>query len=268
MIDWTAKEPGEVEAYSHDFASELAAGETVTGHSVTAVGVTKDSDALNGSTVEVTLSGGTLGTLARVTISATTSTGRTLEEIAALEIGEGPVSLARARAHLRIDWADEDELVFAYLRAAVDAIERHIGRALSRQAFTDRAPRFPNAGERLTLLRDPVTEITAVTYVDGDGAVQTLDAADYRSIEGEPWSIIAPLAGSFPSTEEREDAVRVAYVAGYDAGACPPSLQSAVLLLLGHLYQNREAVNVGNIVTAMPMAVQFLCEPFRRCRVY
>jgi uncharacterized phiE125 gp8 family phage protein len=114
-------------------------------------------------------------------------------------------------------------------------------------------------------MRDPVSAIVSVTYVDSDGAEQDLDPTAYRSIEGEPWSIIAPFGGSFPQTEERPDAVRVRYIAGYEAGECPPELQCAVLLVLGHLYLNREAVAVGaNVVTALPVGVAELCEPFRR----
>lgn len=43
----------------------------------------------------------------------------------------------------------------------------------------------------------------------------------------------------------------------------PASAKAAILLTLGHLYENREAVNVGNIVTEMPMGVQSLLWPYR-----
>jgi uncharacterized phiE125 gp8 family phage protein len=269
MIDWPAKEPAEVADYSVDFSAKLAEGEAIASHSVTATGVTKDSDSITGGIVKVWLSAGTVGTLAKVTVTVTTDGGRTYSELALLPIGGGPISLARAKAHLRVDWDDDDALIAAYLRAAVGAIEKRTDRALSPQAFTEWAPRFPCAyGEKLTLARDPVSAIVSVTYVDQDGAEQTLDEADYRSIEGEPWSLIAPISASLPSTEERPDAVRVRYMAGYNAGDCPAELQSAVLLMLGHLYANREAVAVGaNVVTALPLAVETLCDPFRRARL-
>ena len=41
----------------------------------------------------------------------------------------------------------------------------------------------------------------------------------------------------------------------------------AILLLIGHFYANREAVNVGNIVTQMPLAVDALMQPYRRVMV-
>lgn len=270
MIDWAAKEPAEVKTYSYDFAPLLDAGETVSGSTVTVDGVTKDSDSRAGSVVTVKLSGGSAGEVATITMLVTTSIG-TREQIAVLPIGGGPVDFARAKGHLEVDWDEEknDALIALQLRAAVAAIEHRIARPLSIKAFTEWAPRFPcGYGDRLTLTRDPVASIVSVTYVDSNGAEQVLDSGDYRSIEGEPWSIIAPFGGSFPATEERPDAVRVRYLAGYGAGECPPDLQAAVLLLLGHLYLNREAVTVGaNVVTELPLGVERLCSPFCRNRV-
>ena len=123
--------------------------------------------------------------------------------------------------------------------------------------------RWPPANGRLALHHDPVIAVTEVAYVDEADAVTVLDPADYRSIEGEPWSLLAPLGGSWPSAAARDDAVRVRYLAGYEAGDCPPELQAAVLLMLGHLYANREAVSerAGGEV---PFGVEALCSPFRR----
>jgi uncharacterized phiE125 gp8 family phage protein len=276
MIDWPPKGPTEVADYEFDFSAVLAEGEAIATRVVTAAAVTVDSSAIVGidggtdNGVQVWLSGGAAGVIATVTCTIVTDSApaRTFSELAVLPIGGGPIDIARAKAHVKVDWADPDNdtLIAAYLRASVAAVERRVGRPLAPQAFTEWAPRFPWClGERLTLARDPVTTIVSVIYVDSDGAEQALDPAGYRSIEGEPWSLIAPINGSFPQTEERPDAVRVRYIAGYEAGQCPPDLQAAVLLMLGHLYLNREAVAVGaNVVTELPLAVQALCDPFRR----
>lgn len=42
----------------------------------------------------------------------------------------------------------------------------------------------------------------------------------------------------------------------------PDPILSAMKLLIGHLYENREAVNVGNTVNVMPMAVESLLWPY------
>lgn len=40
-------------------------------------------------------------------------------------------------------------------------------------------------------------------------------------------------------------------------------VKAAMLLLIGHWYSNREAVNIGNITTAVPFAVEALLQPYR-----
>lgn len=45
----------------------------------------------------------------------------------------------------------------------------------------------------------------------------------------------------------------------------PASLDHAVLLLVGHWYGNREAVALGTIATALPLAFDALVAPHRGC---
>lgn len=266
MIDWPAKDPAAVADYAIDFASRLVDGETITGRTVTAVAVTKDSDQLAGSVVTAWLSGGAEGDLAKVTVTVTTSGGRTFAELALLPIGGGPVSLARAKGHLHVDWddVDNDARIAALLRGAVAAVEGYTGRALSPRALVQRFGGFADRQgcERLTLYHDPVIEIVSVDYVDEAGAAQTLAEADYRSVEGEPWSLIPPIDDSFPATEaKRSDAVTVRYMAGYLAGECPADLQIAVLEVL-------RAVHDGNVEidprSGLPAHVVGICWSYKR----
>ena len=54
------------------------------------------------------------------------------------------------------------------------------------------------------------------------------------------------------------------YQAGYASNdAVPASLRHAALLLIGHWYENREAVNVGNIVQDVPLAYDALISAYR-----
>jgi hypothetical protein len=91
----------------------------------------------------VWLSGGAEGTLAKVTITVTTDGGRTYTELALLPIGGGPIDLARAKAHLKVDWDDDDALIASLSARRGRAIEHRTDRALSPRVFTEWAPRFP-----------------------------------------------------------------------------------------------------------------------------
>lgn len=51
-------------------------------------------------------------------------------------------------------------------------------------------------------------------------------------------------------------------------GEIPPTIKSAMLLMVGHLYENREAVVTGPIATALPLAVESLLNMNKDWRVY
>jgi hypothetical protein len=73
------KDPDAVLDYGHDWADWLAAGDSITSHSVAVESgdVVKDSDSLAGTIVRAWISGGTNGTDATVRYRVTTAQGRT-----------------------------------------------------------------------------------------------------------------------------------------------------------------------------------------------
>jgi uncharacterized phiE125 gp8 family phage protein len=183
---------------------------------------------------------------------------------------EAVVSLAEAKAHLRVEHADED----AYIQSLVNAATSHLdgwsgtlGRALVEQTWEVTLDAFPVGAIHLPL--GDVIAVVSVVYDDTAGDEQTVPPTDYvldnRSLDG--W--VVPVSGvSWPDTLDAVNAVRVRYTAGYGAAsAVPAAIKHAILMLVAHWYANREAVNVGNIITAFPMAVDALTHPFRVLRV-
>lgn len=64
--------------------------------------------------------------------------------------------------------------------------------------------------------------------------------------------------------ENRTDRVLLAEPADdVDALILDSDIITAMLLMIGHWYENREAVNVGNITSVMPLAVDALLQPHR-----
>jgi uncharacterized phiE125 gp8 family phage protein len=138
-----------------------------------------------------------------------------------------PVTLARAKEHLRVDGATEDALIGDYLRAARDLVERLTGWALQTQTWDLYLDAFP-AGDTLTLPRWPLQSVT--------GAYYTVDTVS------EPGRIWLKTGYSWPGdTLQPYNGVRVRFVAGYtSASLVPQNVVNAILLLLGMLYENRE----------------------------
>lgn len=171
------------------------------------------------------------------------------------------LSLALAKAHLRVEHDAEDAPIAAYVSAAQDAVERHCSRFLTAREAEISYSAFPGSceGYAFDLPRDPVTAITAIAYTDSDGVAAELEEADWRWSEAAPNLVRPAYDTSWPSAYAEAGAVRVTFDAGYEDGLCPPSLVQAVKLLLTHLYDNR-----GAMAGELPAGVVSLCRPYRR----
>lgn len=173
------------------------------------------------------------------------------------------VSLIEAKAHLRVDSADDDTLITAMIGAATEMAEQKTGRAmmaqtweLSLDSFWNKStlPKpngYPNPlSPVLELTRVPVQTVTSITYTSTAG-VSTLYSSllyvlDITDDYGAAY--INPAYGSaWPATRNEANAVKVRYVAGYaSAAAVPESIKSWIKLMVGAMYENREAEVVAN----------------------
>ena len=173
------------------------------------------------------------------------------------------IDVDEAKAHLRVDFADDDTLIEALLRSAQDHVELHTGQVLTERELEVTFDDFPSSGDHFIIPRAPVTAITSLKYDDSDGAEQTVGGADYVWRDTQADQLMLAPDASWPSGSARRGSVRLRFMAGYEAGLAPASLVAAVKLMLGHLYGNREAVVTGTIATDLPLGVVALCAPYR-----
>lgn len=181
-----------------------------------------------------------------------------------------PVTLADAKKHLNIDHSDDDALIDIYILAALSTLDGWtgiLGRAIINQTWSESFDRFP-CGAVLPLRLAPLQSVTSVKYRDADNTLQTFDSTSWMAVTDDAGpQVHLAWNASWPSTYTRPDAVTVEYVAGFgaDADAVPGAIRSALLLLIGDLYSNRESTAPG-VVSARPMpaSVDMLLGPYRR----
>lgn len=182
---------------------------------------------------------------------------------------DAPVSLAQAKAHLRVDHEDDD----LYIAALIDAATGHLdgwpgilGRALVSQTWRQGSSCFPADGViRLPLA--PVVSVESITYLDPESAVQALDAAAYTAPVADGLGPYVRLVVAPPATARRDNAVSVTFAAGYGAPAdVPAAIRHALLLMVGHWYAAREAASAV-AMTELPLGVSALLAPFRRLSI-
>ena len=82
------KDPDAVLDFTFDWSEWLADGETISSHTVTVSGVTRDSSTNTTTTVTAWISGGTVSAPATVACRVTTSAGRTDERTISLRISQ------------------------------------------------------------------------------------------------------------------------------------------------------------------------------------
>jgi len=170
-----------------------------------------------------------------------------------------PLTIAEAKAHLRVDTDAEDPYLDALIRAARASIEHETRRALITQTLRLHLDRFP-CERTIWVPRPPLQSVSSITYTDTAGATQTLDAGSYHAgTASSPGRIRLAEAASWPSEAAcRPGAVRVEFIAGYGAAAAvPEGLKHALRFLLAHWYAQREPV-VHQSVNALPRALESL----------
>lgn len=153
-----------------------------------------------------------------------------------------PVSLAEAKAHLRVTFSDEDALISELITAARQRVEEETYRALITQTWDLTLDELPAGEDVLRIPRAPLQEITSITYVDTSGDSQTLDADDYVVSATRQPGIVRPAYGLiWPDVRYQPDAVTVRFVAGYgDAAEVPAPIKAAIKLIVGQYYEFRE----------------------------
>src|SRR5687767_3719760 len=91
------------------------------------------------------------------------------------------VSLDEAKRHLRVDHSDEDDIIQAYVRAAVgylDGRDGILGRQLMPATWRLELGAWPARAIRLPL--PPTIAVNGITYLDENGDEQTVATSVYR----------------------------------------------------------------------------------------
>jgi uncharacterized phiE125 gp8 family phage protein len=121
----------------------------------------------------------------------------------------------------------------------------------------------------------PVRDVTAVKYIDADGAEQTVDVADYRMSRTATGAVVELLPTfTAPAVQsDRADAVRIEFDAGYDVLGVtgsgddpdlvlPVRIKQIVLMLVSFWFDNRDAVAASGVM-AVPMGAEALMAQVR-----
>lgn len=199
---------------------------------------------------------------------------RTIEPVAT------PISLTEAKAHLRIDWTADDTEVTNKMNEAIDYVERDSHCQLCTATYvltldsfnrtdTDVVSGIWGATEQkryrysneICLPKPPLQSVTSIQYVDESGTTQTFDSSNYVvDTSSKPGRICLLPGCNWPATRVQPGAVTITFVAGWTT--IPPVVKAAVKLMLGQLWENREATISGTVINQIPLGYEALLAKF------
>lgn len=173
-----------------------------------------------------------------------------------------PLTYAEAKAYLRLNDDSEQVLVTSLISAARGIVEGQTWRPLISQVWATQLDFNEVNTSVIRINKAPVISIDTITYYDSNNALQTLSASNWElDIYGSPARVRLK---TIPIVYERMNALQVNFTAGYtNAAAVPNDIKSALYLIIGHLYENRQDVVTGTQVNEIPMASKYLLEPYR-----
>jgi uncharacterized phiE125 gp8 family phage protein len=160
-----------------------------------------------------------------------------------------PVSLTEAKAHLRVDYDDDDvALITPMIKAARMYCENFQNRAYVTQTWTMYLPWFHKV---IKIPKGSLQTVNSVKYKNSDGTEVTLtENVNYiyskTGIEGiltTPYGVTWPAFTQYPL-----DAVTIEFTCGYGlAVAVPETIKQAILMLVKYWYDQKDiSITISN----------------------
>lgn len=178
---------------------------------------------------------------------------------------EEPVSLVEAKAFLKVDDTAEDGLITTLIGAARMHVEGVTGRALLAQSWRVVLDDWPDN----RVIRLPVTPfmtVTEITAYDSAGGGHDVPLAQFMS---EPDRLLLPAnVAGMPVLRERQG-IEIDYVAGFgtEPGDVPRDIRQALLVLVGHWHEHRDAVITAGTGAIVPSGFDRLVAGHKRVRL-
>ena len=179
------------------------------------------------------------------------------------------VTLNEARSHCWVvpiglppTHPDDADLVRA-IATAQEYAESFTGLAIidTRFLWTEKA--FPSGQSPIEVPKNPVIAVTAINYIDVDGVSQsftefTLQRSQFKT------EIYPNFGVNWPKSRGHVGDVQIRFAAGFEnEEAVPSSIKSAMLLMIKHLYDNRDNVVIGISAIQMPIGADHLLWPYK-----
>jgi len=176
------------------------------------------------------------------------------------DVANEPLSLDDIKDVLNIDdeCSEFDDLLFAYISAARHLVESQTNFKLGVAVIDCVYEKFR---PELWMEIGNIAKVDYVKYYDEDNVLTTLAASEYETdLISFPARIRSAYGKSFPSTYTRYDAVTIRVTTSEDY---PLPLLTAMKMVIGHWYENRQDVVTGHVSNVIPQTSRYIMDIYR-----
>lgn len=170
--------------------------------------------------------------------------------------GANPITLQQVKDHLRVIGTEEDSHLTVLSDAAVALAEKYLDYPLVTKNVT---VQYDSMMARFDLpLPTETSTKPVITYTDEEGDSQVVPVADYIfNYFATPNYVVFKKDVELPDIED-DSFVTITYTS---TGNLHHDVRAAILLIIGHMYENRE-----DAVRSMPTAAEALLRNHRKFR--
>ena len=133
-----------------------------------------------------------------------------------------PITLVEAKAHLRVDFADEDTYIDTLIVSARKYCEAYCNRVFITQTWRQNENEWSNP---IQLKVNPVISVTSLKYIDTTESQQTItdtSANMQKDLNSDVAKIYEGLTNTFPSIGDSINPIDIITVCGYGAASDVP----------------------------------------------
>lgn len=172
-----------------------------------------------------------------------------------------PISLAEAKAHLRITHDDDDAYIATLIKTARQSIEAQTGPGLISQGWSVFLDDWPDSGV-IELPLAPVLDIADIKVHGDDDTFAIIDPAHcYEDKVSRPARIILRGSRSWVAPGRVANGIEILLTIGFTS--VPEPLREAILQLVGHWHETRG----DDTADEKPLALSQLIQPYRELRL-
>jgi uncharacterized phiE125 gp8 family phage protein len=168
-----------------------------------------------------------------------------------------PITLAEAKAHLKVDTTDDDTLIGTLISAARSRAELLTSRAFISQGWTFWLDAWPCSEIEIPIA--PLQNIASITVYGPDDSANVLDASAYQ-IDAASAPARVVLKETAPVNLRKINAIEIVFTAGYGNAESdvPSPIREAILEFVADFYANR-----GDVSGDTPLGAMALLAPYR-----